>query len=64
MDLNAYVTFGGGDRQKLSARLENVFDEDYDTRVNRAARDVDGSAYLTHYRGVPRTLHVAYTYNF
>lgn len=64
IDLNAYVTFGADDRQKLSARLENVFDADYDTRVNRAARDADGAMYLTHYRGVPRTLHVAYTYSF
>jgi outer membrane cobalamin receptor len=63
MDLNAYVTFGADDRQKVSARLENVFDEDYDTRVNRATRDT-GGVYLTHYRGVPRTLHVNYTYSF
>ena len=63
VDLNAYVTFGAGDRQRLSARLENVFDEDYSTRISRATRDA-GGAYLTHYRGVPRTLHVAYTYSF
>ena len=63
MDLNAYVTFGADDRQRVSARLENVFDTDYDTRINRAARDTGGN-YLTHYRGVPRTLHVAYTYSF
>lgn len=63
IDLNAYVTFGADDRQKLSARLENAFDEDYDTRINRATRDTGGT-YLTHYRGVPRTLHVAYTYSF
>ena len=63
IDLNTYLTFGPGDRQRLSARLENVFDEDYSTRTSRATRDA-GGAYLTHYRGVPRTLHVAYTYSF
>ena len=61
VDLNAWVKFGPGGR--LSARLENALDEDYFTRINRATRDA-GGAYLIHYRGVPRTLHLTYEYSF
>lgn len=64
VDLDAWVTFGAHDRHRLSARLENALDEAYVTRVNRAFRDATGDAYLIHYRGVPRTLHVTYAYSF
>jgi vitamin B12 transporter len=64
VDLNGFVTFGPGDRHRLSARLENAFDERYATRVTRSFRDDTGAAYLVHYRGVPRTLHVSYAYSF
>jgi hypothetical protein len=31
--------------------------------VSRAFADDSGDPYLLHYRGVPRTLHVAYSYS-
>jgi vitamin B12 transporter len=61
VDLNGYVALGRYGR--LGVRLENVLDEDYFTRINRATKDTGGS-YLVHYRGVPRTVHVAYSYSF
>lgn len=61
VDLNAWLTLGAYGR--LGARLENALGEDYYTRINRAARDAGGS-YLIHYRGVPRTLHVAWSHSF
>lgn len=64
VDLGAWVDFGPGDRHRLSARIENALDEDYVTRVNRSFRDATGDAFLLHYRGVPRTLHVTYAYSF
>lgn len=64
VDLDAWVGFGPDNRHRITARLENALDEDYATHVSRAFRDSDGSPYLLHYRGVPRTLHVAYSYNF
>jgi vitamin B12 transporter len=64
VDLSGYLTFGPGDRHRLSARLENLFDETYATRVTRAFNDVTGDPYLVHYRGAPRTLHVSYAYSF
>lgn len=63
VDLNGYVTFGPGDHHKLVASLQNVGDEDYFTRLSRATRDAGGS-YIVHSRGVPRTLHVTYSYSF
>ncbi|MDB5453386.1 MAG: TonB-dependent receptor for transport vitamin [Caulobacteraceae bacterium] len=64
VDLDAWVTFGPGDHHKLSARLENALGEAYTSAVRRSFRDADGSAYLLHYRGVPRTVHVTYAYSF
>jgi vitamin B12 transporter len=64
VDLNAYLTFGPGDHQRINVSLENAFDETYVTRVSRAFRDVGGAPFLVHSLGVPRTLHVGYTYNF
>jgi vitamin B12 transporter len=64
IDLNAYVTFGPGDHHRINASLENALDEDYVTRVSRAFRDVGGAPFLVHSLGVPRTLHVAYSYRF
>lgn len=64
VDLNSYWTFGADDRHRISARVENLLDEGYATRVTRAFTDATGEPYLVHYRGVPRTLHVAYSYSF
>jgi outer membrane receptor for ferric coprogen and ferric-rhodotorulic acid len=61
VDLNAWVRLGRYGR--LSARLENALDENYFTRISRATSDA-ATSYLIHYRGVPRTLHVAYSYSF
>ena len=63
VDLNGYVTFGPGDRSRINLSLENVLDKTYYTRLNRATRDAGGS-YIYHFLGVPRTLHVSYSYSF
>ncbi|HEY2357129.1 MAG TPA: TonB-dependent receptor [Phenylobacterium sp.] len=64
VDLNAFVTLGPGDHHRINVSLENALDEDYATHLSRATRVSDGSSYLYHFRGVPRTLHVTYSYNF
>ncbi len=64
LDLNAYVDFGPGRHHRLSARLENAFDENYSTAVRRAFDDVNGNPYAFHYRGTPRTFHLKYAYSF
>jgi outer membrane cobalamin receptor len=64
VDLNAYVEFGKDRRHRISARLENLLDEDYSTRISRSFNDNTGVAYPYGVRGVPRTLHVKYGYSF
>jgi outer membrane cobalamin receptor len=51
-------------QHRLNVRLENLFGEDYATGHGRAFPDAGGAAYLTSPRGVPRTLHVSYTFSY
>jgi len=60
VDLTAYVDLGPG---RLSAKLENALGEDYAVLTRRYFRDT-GAAYIGHFRGAPRTLHVSYAYSF
>jgi len=66
VDLAAHAFLDGADRRhKVAARLENVFDEAYAPRIGSAL--VDGSTtqrFLFRNRGVPRTFHVNYSYQF
>lgn len=64
VDLAAHVFLDSDQRHKVSARLENAFDEDYATRV--AAGVIDGTAtpILVSNRGVPQTFRLTYTYDF
>jgi outer membrane receptor protein involved in Fe transport len=60
LDLTAYVDIGEWGR--LSARLENVLDEDSSVLTRRLVSDA-GDPFIGHFRGVPRTLHVTYAHN-
>lgn len=66
VDLAAHVYLdGAGGRHRLTARLENAFDEAYATRVASAFVDGSGSErFLYRFRGAPRTLHVSYSHSF
>jgi len=64
VDFNAYVDVGKDRRHRLSARVENLFDEDYSTRTSRSFDDNTGAAYAYGLRGAPRTLHLRYAYSF
>jgi outer membrane cobalamin receptor len=66
VDLAAHVYVDADQKHKLTARLENAFDEDYATRVNSALVDgtTTGERFLYRFRGVPQTLRVTYTYDF
>ncbi|HEY2753752.1 TonB-dependent receptor [Phenylobacterium sp.] len=64
VDINGYVAFGPGDHHRINLSLENALDEDYATHLSRATRVSDGSSYIYQFRGVPRTLHVTYSYAF
>ena len=65
VDLAAYAYVDGDARRhRLTARLENAFDEDYATRVNSALIALSAQRFLFKFRGAPRTLHVSYAYSF
>ena len=55
--------FGEDDRYTLGVRLENLFDDEYATRVSKATSDT-GTAYLYDSLGVPRTGHISLRYDF
>jgi outer membrane cobalamin receptor len=62
-DLSAFLTFGKDKRHRITFRLENIFDEEYDTRWYRRA-NADGDAYLYSYNGTPRNAILGYSYSF
>ncbi|HEY8573980.1 TonB-dependent receptor [Phenylobacterium sp.] len=65
VDLAAHAFLDGQrHRHRLTARLENAFDEAYATRINSALTDAGAGRFLFRFRGVPRTAHVTYSYSF
>jgi len=64
VDVAAYAYLDKARRQRVTARLENAFDEDYATRVNSAVIDLSTQRFFYRFLGVPRTLHVSYAYSF
>ncbi len=55
--------FGEDDRITLGVRIENLFDDEYATRVSRATSDT-GTVYLYDNLGVPLTGHISLRYDF
>lgn len=64
VDMAAHVFLDRARRQRVTARLENAFDEGYATRVGSALADLSTQRFLYRFLGVPRTLHVSYAYSF
>jgi vitamin B12 transporter len=67
-----YVTFnlaaryfvGGTRRHQVGVNVQNVFDEEYATRLVEARFDDGSGPFLARRLGVPRTYGVTYTYEF
>jgi vitamin B12 transporter len=51
-------------RHRLNVRLENLFDQSYATGHGRGLPDAGGAPFVTTIMGVPRTLHVSYTFAY
>lgn len=64
VDLAARYFVDDQRHHRIGARLENIFDKEYATRVRQTTPDNGGPAYAFWYLGTPRTLHVNYTYQF
>lgn len=64
LDMSAFFDLDPERKHRVTLRLLNVFDTEQVTRLRRGFRDADGSPYLAHYIGPPRTLGAKYTYRF
>jgi vitamin B12 transporter len=64
MDFSAHYSLGENRQHQFVLRLENVFDEDYVTRIDRGTLDATGGAYNYANYGMQRTTHLSYTYQF
>ncbi len=64
MDVAAHYSLGSEQQHQLVLRIENLFDEDYVTRIDRGTLDATGGAYNYANYGMQRTTHLSYTYNF
>lgn len=63
IDVSAYKTFGKENRHRVFAKIENLFDEEYESRWYNAT-NANGLAYLYHYDGLPRNLVAGYKFTF
>ena len=67
VDLSAHVFIDAQQKHKITARLENAFDENYATAVGSSGPSAGfdtAPRFLFRTRGVPQTLHVTYSYAF
>ncbi len=71
-DFGNYVTFNVAGRyfvdqarrHRIGVSVQNLFDEEYATRLNQVQRDDGSGAVLVQRLGVPQTYGVTYTYEF
>jgi vitamin B12 transporter len=64
VDLAAHAWLDGDRRHRVTARLENAFDQAYAARVGSGLIDLSSQRFLFRFRGAPRTLHLAYGHAF
>ncbi len=64
VDVAARYFLDARHNHRITLRLENLFDEDYATGHGRAFPDNGSTPYLTSTLGVPRSLHVSYTFTY
>ena len=63
-DLSGRVFLDGRRRHRINVRLENLFDEDYATGHARGFLDNSTTPFLVRSLGVPRTVHLSYSFGF
>ncbi|MBM0108263.1 TonB-dependent receptor plug domain-containing protein [Steroidobacter sp. S1-65] len=64
LNLAARCFVGSAHRHQVGVNLQNVFDEEYATRLVEAQLDDGSGAFLARRLGVPRTYGITYTYEF
>ncbi len=64
LDLSARYDVDSQGRQHVDLALQNLLNHTYATGLGDGVRDSDGSSYTYWDLGLPRTLHIGYTYGF
>jgi outer membrane cobalamin receptor len=64
VDLAGHYYLDADRRTRLTVRVENLFDEEYSTRVGSALRDGTSTRFRSDTVGVPQTVHVTFTRAF
>ena len=63
VDLGVRAFVDEGRKHRIGLNVTNLFDEDYATRVRSTTTDT-GTPFIYHYRGMPQSFQVNYTYAF
>jgi vitamin B12 transporter len=63
-DLSTYLQFGHEHGNRITARIQNITDEMYTTRLERDVVDGTSRRYAARLIGVPRTYSIMYSYDF
>jgi outer membrane cobalamin receptor len=64
VDIAGRVYLDAARHSVITARVENLFDEEYAAALGNGQLDSDGSNYTFWFRGVPRTFSLRYSYRF
>ena len=64
VDIGGRVYLDQDRRHRIGINLQNVFDEEYATRIRTTTPDAGGPAYIYWHLGTPRTLRVDYSFQF
>jgi vitamin B12 transporter len=64
LDLSGRIFLDTRRRHRINLRLENLFDERYNTLLRRGFRDDIATPFLAHTLGTPRTFHLSYGFSF
>jgi vitamin B12 transporter len=64
-DFSTFYRFGKDLPHMLTLRIDNLFDDDYDTYGHQRATDsTTGESFLSGFRGAPRTITLSYKFTF
>lgn len=64
VNASAHVYLDAESHHRVTLAVENLFDEDYSTRVGFADLDNGSGTFLYGFRGVPQTLRATYSFSF
>jgi vitamin B12 transporter len=64
VDLSGFAFIDSNLHHRIGVRVENMFDEEYASQLQRTRRDSDGTSYAAWGLGAPLTAHLTYQFRF